>query len=192
MQLRSFIKFWPAILLMAIALPTKPASAQITAAPAQTAVPRPASALPGETVYDYNMRLGYAASKQGDYAEALVYFRNALYVRPSDRLATIAYWNMADQMEKAPAVRATAANSQPQTTARSDYERYMNLGYQATENRNYQTALINFRRALAERPNNPYALQAIRNVETYIQRGVQAEAPRLQLQRTLEGEDIIR
>ena len=191
MKLWRSMKFLPAILCLAIAVPVQSVKAQTTASPTQTAVPKPASAVPGETVYDYNMRLGYAASKQGDFAEALVYFRNALYVRPGDRLATIAYWNMADQMEKAPSARA-ATNAQPQTADGSDYERYMKIGYQATENRNYQTALINFRRALQERPNNPYALQAIRNVETYIQRGLQAETPRLQLQRTLAGEDLIR
>jgi len=189
MKFWSSMKFLPAILLLAIAVPVQQVKAQTTATPSQTTVPKPASALPGETAYDYNMRLGYAASKQADYATALVYFRNALYVRPGDRLATLAYWNMADQMEKGSSAR-TATTSQPQTTTRSDYERYMIIGYQATEKRDYQTALINFRRALKERPNNPYAVQAIRNVETYMQRGTQAEAPQLQLQRTVQGEDI--
>jgi hypothetical protein len=47
----------------------------------------------------------------------------------------------------------------------------MRIGYSATDNNDYQTALINFRRALKARPNDAYAAQAIRNVSTYIQRG---------------------
>jgi Flp pilus assembly protein TadD len=46
----------------------------------------------------------------------------------------------------------------------------MRIGYAATQRGDYQTALINFRRALQARPNDSYATQAIRNVETYIQR----------------------
>jgi hypothetical protein len=30
--------------------------------------------------------------------------------------------------------------------------------------------LVNFRKALQQRPNNRYAVQAVRNVESYIQR----------------------
>ncbi|HAG83418.1 MAG TPA: hypothetical protein DCL61_20295, partial [Cyanobacteria bacterium UBA12227] len=50
------------------------------------------------------------------------------------------------------------------------FTQYMNVGYAATDQRDYQTALINFRRALNERPGNPYAVRAIQNVESYIQR----------------------
>jgi cytochrome c-type biogenesis protein CcmH/NrfG len=46
----------------------------------------------------------------------------------------------------------------------------MLVGYAATEQRDYQTALINFRRALQLRPGNPYATRAISNVQSYIQR----------------------
>lgn len=56
----------------------------------------------------------------------------------------------------------------------SAYERAMRIGYAATDQGDYQTALINFRRALAARPNDPYATAAIRNVEFYIQRRRQA------------------
>jgi hypothetical protein len=45
----------------------------------------------------------------------------------------------------------------------------MRIGYAATQQRDYQTALINFRRALNARPGDAYATQAIRNVESYIQ-----------------------
>ncbi len=48
------------------------------------------------------------------------------------------------------------------------FDRYMQAGYAATNQRDHQTALIYFKRALDERPDDPYALQAIRNVESYL------------------------
>jgi hypothetical protein len=56
------------------------------------------------------------------------------------------------------------AISPPQTT---EYDRYMRAGYAATQQRDYDTALLYFKRALDERPNDTFAEQAIRNVETY-------------------------
>lgn len=50
------------------------------------------------------------------------------------------------------------------------YSQAMEIGYAATEQQDYQTALINFRRALAARPGDRYAIAAIANVESYIQR----------------------
>jgi hypothetical protein len=44
----------------------------------------------------------------------------------------------------------------------------MQAGYRATNQRDYDTALLYFRRALDERPNDPYARQAIQNVERYM------------------------
>lgn len=46
----------------------------------------------------------------------------------------------------------------------------MRVGYKAAKNRGYQTALINFRRALSNRPNDSYARNAIRDVEASIAR----------------------
>jgi len=57
--------------------------------------------------------------------------------------------------------------AQPQESA---YDRYMRVGYAAVNQKDDQTALINFRRALSERPSNPYATAAIRSVEGYIAR----------------------
>ena len=48
------------------------------------------------------------------------------------------------------------------------FDRYMQAGYRATNQRDYDTALLYFRRALDERPNDPYARQAIQNVERYM------------------------
>ncbi|MGB3692259.1 MAG: hypothetical protein WBG70_12975 [Spirulinaceae cyanobacterium] len=108
------------------------------------------------------MRLGYAAEQREDYQAAIRHFRSALYERPKDRQATTAYWNAKD------AFKNKGSNS---TEVESDYDRYMRIGYDATERGNYQTALINFRRALEVRPGDTYAAQAIRNVTTYINRG---------------------
>ncbi|MEM1308173.1 MAG: hypothetical protein AAGF98_01510 [Cyanobacteria bacterium P01_H01_bin.153] len=61
------------------------------------------------------------------------------------------------------------------------YTQAMLVGYAAEEQGDYQTALINFRRALLERPNDSYALRAIANVESYIaaERREQARIARL-------------
>ncbi|TVQ05222.1 MAG: hypothetical protein EA368_19690 [Leptolyngbya sp. DLM2.Bin27] len=68
------------------------------------------------------------------------------------------------------------------------YRNAMLAGYSATERRDYHTALINFRRALAARPGDRYATAAIRNMETYIARA-RAEAAKqaeiIQRQETL-------
>ncbi len=58
--------------------------------------------------------------------------------------------------------------SQSSTPSRtSAYDRYMQAGYDATKRRDNPTALLYFKRALDERPNDSYAAQAIRNVESY-------------------------
>jgi len=186
MPYQTLKKILPALFLLTAILPI----ASVNAQTAQTTptVAQPTTALPGESFYDYSMRLGYAASKRGDHATALTYFYNALSARPGDRLATIAYWNMADLVNKPQNPQAASATTAT-TAETSDYDRYMRIGYEATEKGNYQTALINFRRALEERSDDPYALQAVRNVQTYIQRGTQAGNQPL-LQRTLDGSDI--
>ncbi len=127
---------------------------------------QPAPGVPWEDPYDQSMRLGYAASQAGDPSTAVIYFSNALAIRPGDRLATIAYWNMIDQLER---MGATEPDAAP-TGEATDYDRFMRIGYEASANRDYQTALINFQRALNERPNDPYAAQAVLNVSTYIER----------------------
>lgn len=114
----------------------------------------------GETVYDRYMRLGYAAAQRQDFSTAQNYFRSALYDRPNDRQATIAYWNAVDGMQD--------GEFGVDSTTESAYDRYMRLGYDATERKNYPQALIFFEKALIERPEDGYAIQALRNVQTYI------------------------
>lgn len=46
------------------------------------------------------------------------------------------------------------------------YDRYMVAGYEASRRKDPKTALLYFRRALDERPNDQFALQAIRNTES--------------------------
>lgn len=51
-----------------------------------------------------------------------------------------------------------------------DYTQSMEVGYAAFEQGDYQTALINFRRALQARPGDRYATDAIANTEAIINR----------------------
>ena len=129
-----------------------------------SSLPQIAQAAPSAVTanpYDAYMRLGYAASKRGDHQAAITYFRDALFYVPNDREATIAYWNERRALhdQQAPA---------DQTPTESAYDRYMRLGYDETHARDYQSALINFRRALADRPGDHFASQAVRNVSAYI------------------------
>lgn len=141
------------------------ASTVISPAMAQPTVPQLIAEKPTDIIqeapYDFFMRQGYAAAKEEDYETAARYFRNALYEVPNDRDALTAYWNMRD---------ALRPQDKP-SEALSAYDRYMERGYDATESGNYQTALNNFRQALAERPEDYYATQAARNVQTYLNRG---------------------
>lgn len=53
-----------------------------------------------------------------------------------------------------------------QVVAKYDY--YMKIGYAGTAKRDYQTALLNFRRALRLRPGDRYAQKAVDNVSKYV------------------------
>ncbi|HEY9880210.1 MAG TPA: hypothetical protein V6D29_17270 [Leptolyngbyaceae cyanobacterium] len=64
----------------------------------------------------------------------------------------------------APQSPSPSAQRPPQS---SEFDRYMAAGYKATQERDYETALLYFQRALDERPDNSYAQQAIQNVEQY-------------------------
>lgn len=55
------------------------------------------------------------------------------------------------------------AIAQPKRT--TVYDRYMQAAYTATRQKDNQTALLYFKRALDERPNDTFAVQAIRNLE---------------------------
>lgn len=70
----------------------------------------------------------------------------------------------------APPAAPAPASPSPAVTdnAGQAYTQAMLIGYAAAEQGDYQTALINFRRALAERPGDKYALAAIVNMQSYI------------------------
>jgi hypothetical protein len=54
--------------------------------------------------------------------------------------------------------------------AKSGYDEHMQLGYDATRQRNYSAALTYFKQALQENPGDRYAGVAVRNLEGYIAR----------------------
>lgn len=118
----------------------------------------------GESPYDRYMRLGYSAAKEKKYAIAADYFRSALYERPDDRLATIAFWNVKHKLNQ------QAANSPPPNNVET-YSRYMRLGYDATQRHHFQDALTYFQNALKAKPGDEYATQAVTNLQTYIRQG---------------------
>ena len=122
-----------------------------------------------QPVQEYNeyMRLGYAAQQDGDYVEAANFFRAALYAVPNDQEATTAYWN----------ARAALQPETELSDRAAQYEANMDAGYDATDTGDYEAALSYFQAALQLRPRDYYAAQAIRNVYTYLNRGVGADSP---------------
>ncbi|MGF1457617.1 MAG: tetratricopeptide repeat protein [Leptolyngbyaceae cyanobacterium] len=114
-----------------------------------------------ESAYDRYMRLGYAALQREEYQTSASYFRSALYERPEDRLATLAYWNAINGSQDGEAGLGSE-------TSESPYDRYMRLGYDATQRGDYQAAVDFFEEALTLRPGDYYAIEAIDNVTTYM------------------------
>ncbi|MBP0009894.1 MULTISPECIES: hypothetical protein [unclassified Roseofilum] len=55
--------------------------------------------------------------------------------------------------------------------SRSQFKRYMEVGYHAFDLEDYHTALINFEQALKEQPDNTYAKKAVENTQQRIQQG---------------------
>ena len=84
------------------------------------------------------------------------------------------------------------AQTQAPTEPQDAYTRAMNLGYTYAGDFDYQTALINFRRALQERPGDVYAINAIANMEYYIERNrvaaLQAQVDALQARLNLAAQ----
>ena len=84
------------------------------------------------------------------------------------------------------------AQAEAQPALEDAYTRAMNLGYAYANQFDYQTALINFRRALEERPDDRYATNAIANMEYYIKRNrvlaLQAEVNTLQARLNLAAQ----
>ena len=70
----------------------------------------------------------------------------------------------APYVQKALKAYQTAAIEKPATKS-TFYERYMNAGYDAVQRKDQKAAQLYFQRALDERPQDQFALQAIRNLD---------------------------
>jgi hypothetical protein len=57
------------------------------------------------------------------------------------------------------------------------YDRYMQAGYAATQQKDTQTALLYFKRALDERPQDSFATQAIQNLEAALRKNESTAQP---------------
>ena len=106
-----------------------------------------------DKLFTEKMEDGYARDAEGDFFQALTLFTDALKFRPGNEYALRAIRNMERKLQE---------NGTPLW---GGYTQVMNIGYSADAQGDYHTALINFRRALIERPGDEYALGAIRNVE---------------------------
>jgi len=92
------------------------------------------------------------------------------------------------------AIASTTPDQSTSSTARSPsaqnattaYDRYMHAGYTATKGKDNQTALLYFKRALDERPDDSYATQAIRNVERYLSEAAAPASSNLTSQQAVE------
>ena len=96
------------------------------------------------------------AQLNSDAAQALRYFQQALLLKPGD-IKAFTQVNIVEPYVMA--IPGSCAN----------FKTCMNLGYAAIKQKNYQTALVNFKRALAFDLGNKYAVEAIGNVSRYIQ-----------------------
>ena len=96
------------------------------------------------------------AQLKSDAALALSYFQQALLLKPRD-IKAFTQINIVE-----PYVMAIPGSF-------ANFKTCMNLGYAAIKQKNYQTGLVNFKRALAFNLGNQYAVEAIGNVSRYIQ-----------------------
>ncbi|MFM7886265.1 MAG: tetratricopeptide repeat protein [Pseudanabaena sp.] len=62
------------------------------------------------------------------------------------------------------AIKTKSTNTTTKTT-KGKYDVWMRIGYKAYDKKDYNTALINFKRALKLRPKDVYATKAIQNME---------------------------
>ena len=62
----------------------------------------------------------------------------------------------------------TVQTKQSQSSRTLTFDQLMDIGYRASKQGDFNTALINFRRALAVRPGQPYAVAAAENMAYYI------------------------
>lgn len=99
--------------------------------------------------------LGYSSWETGNILRAYLYYEKALSFQSND-LQAFTNFNILQ-----PHVYRISGSC-------SDYEQCMKIGYSSTQNKDYQTALINLKRALNFRSNDSYAITAIKNVSQLI------------------------
>lgn len=109
------------------------------------------------STYKHCMTQAMKAHLKGDIELALIYYKQAIIFKPND---IEAFTNLS-ALE--PYVREIPGSC-------TSYNSCMKLGYAATNQKNYQTALVNFKRALGYDLGNNTAVRAIRIVCKYIQR----------------------
>ncbi|MGH2416537.1 MAG: HEAT repeat domain-containing protein, partial [Microcystaceae cyanobacterium] len=79
--------------------------------------------------------------------------------------------NLSSSRQVAQALAADPNGTSSFTVKNSDYDRYMQAGYEATQKKDYRTALKAFKQALNQRPDDTYAQQAVENVKSYLGEG---------------------
>ncbi len=83
----------------------------------------------------------------------------------SASVLTISVWMLGNAAHRAIALPLTADTARSKMT----FDQLMDVGYAASRQGDLNTALINFRRALALRPGNSYAAAAADNMAYYIE-----------------------
>ncbi len=105
----------------------------------------------------------YAQGDTATYTQQVLRFYQG--ARPSQSAARPAT-PPARPAQATPSARPAQAAA-PASQGRTLYDRYMQAGYKATQERDYATAAVYFKRALDERPRDSYATSALQNVEKY-------------------------
>ena len=137
---------------------SSPGSSSGSSYPAPAPVPRAPSSCSN---FNDCMELG-KAWMYGDVRASYTFFQTAYSLDAGD-LEAFTYRNIMK-----PYVGQTDGDC-------ANYDLCMSSGYSATSNQNHESALIYFQRALYLRPDDEYALGAIRNVSRYIMEAKEAE-----------------
>ncbi len=87
---------------------------------------------------------------------------------PSLSLANSQFSGLDAMEKKEKKIAQSISNDSLSSPADSTYDQAMQAGYKATEQKDYQTAQAQFKKALQARPNDIYAQQALQNIEFYL------------------------
>ena len=120
---------------------------EVPVEPSQPPEPEPEPESELKLTYKEYMDIGYSSYRKQDYNTALINFRRALVKRPDDELAL------------------EAANKTETKIKDRKYQRFMLIGLKALQQEDYDTAIINFSRALQLFPGNDQATRALSDAE---------------------------